>query len=474
MEALRRRSGRSVPNNVRSLDCWTTTNDIHAARVAPLTIEAAVNETKREAAGAVRSAHVAYFFAPDWAQVAQKVSGALERTNAEVAATQLVVAVPDGPDAVALAREIRALGPAAGLRVLPVTSPTRAARLLKAASAHVVVGTPASLAGLLAASALSTEGVHTLLLASADEFQAQAEPLGALMAELPRTCARILTAAEATPLVEELLERYLHRARRVIAPAPVPLTLAPGTPPTIYVRTVPALSPLAPLAELLDELDPPSAAVLVPDARTEGRVRTIVDSLGYGADSPLLRITRGAVALHTQLVVFAGLPDSSSLAAALDAHPARMVAMITARQHAALAALAKGAVLAPYDQSRGARAARERDATLRGTLRTALSAGLPSREVVALEPLLVEYDGLAIAAAALRLYESALAEAATAKLAGREEVRAEVRAAKAEREAAESRAAPPRSFDRSKPAVFDRSRPARGRSEKDRPPRRAK
>ena len=35
------------------------------------------------------------------------------------------------------------------------------------------------------------------------------------MAELPKKGARMLLAADATPFVESLLERYLHRARRM-------------------------------------------------------------------------------------------------------------------------------------------------------------------------------------------------------------------------------------------------------------------
>jgi hypothetical protein len=435
-----------------------------------------VTETERETAGAVRSTFVAHFFTPDWASVAQRLAGAMERTNPGVDAAQVVVTVPDGPAALALARELRALPSGAGLRILPVMNAGRAARMLKIAPAHVVVGTPVALAGLLGASALDMAAVHTALLAAADEYAGQVEPLGALMAELPRGSARILTAAEATPLVEELLERYLHRARRMIAPTLSPVAVAAGTPPTIYVRTVASLAALAPLGELLDELDPPSAAIVVPDARTEGRVHTVLDALGYPPDSALVRVTRREVPLHTQLVLFAGLPDSAALSAALGAHPARMVALITTRQRAALAALARGAVLMPYEQSRAARAARERDATLRGVLRASLAEGLPGREIVALEPLLAEHDGLEIAGAALRLYEQARAEAAAAKLAGREEVRAEMKAAKAEREAAEVRLPHPRTQDRSAPGGSDRSRPPRGRGprrdEKARPSRR--
>jgi hypothetical protein len=458
------------------------TNDIHAARAAPLTTEAAVTDTERDTAGAVRSAHVAHFFAPDWAGTAQRAAGALERSDRGLAAPQLIVTAPDAPAAAALARELRALPTAVGLRVVPVTNAARGARLLGASPAQVVVGTPTVFAALLAASALKLASVHTLLLAGADEYEAQAEPLGALMAELPRGSARILTAGAPTPLVENLLERYLHKARRIAAAPPPPVPIAPGTPPTIHVRTVAAGAALAPLGELLDDIDPPSAAIVVCDTRGEGRARTALEALGYPGDSALVQVTRGTVALHTALVVFVGIPETDALAAALGAHPARLVALVSAREHEALRQRAKGVVLVPYERSRAARAAREHEESTRHALRAVLAAGLPAREIVALEPLLAEHDGLAIAGAALRLYERAALEAAAARLAGREELRAELKAARAEPKKADTapeRRPPPRGFDRHKPPRGDRpftrgpKRDDRGeRGDRGRPPRR--
>jgi hypothetical protein len=439
-----------------------------------LTTEAAVTETERETAGAVRSTHVAHFFPPDWAQTAQRASGALERTDRAVAAPQLVVTVPDSAAAIALSRELRSLPATVGLRVVPVTNASRGARLLKAAPPQVVVGTPAVLAELLAASALKLGEVHTLLLAAADEYDVQTGPLAALMAELPRGSARILTASAPTPLVENLLERYLHKARRVAVPEPVPVPIAPGTPPTIYVRTILPGAALAPLGELLDDVDPPSAAIVVSDSRGEGQARTALEALGYPADTGLVKVTRGEVALHTALVLFVGLPEPSSLTAALGAHPARMVALVSSRQMDALRQLTKGVVLMPYERSRSARAAREREENSRNALRAVLSAGLPAREIVALEPLLAEHDGLEIAGAALRLFERAAEEAATARLAGREELRAELKAARAEPKAADAapEGRPPRTFERSKPrGDRDRSGPPRGERSFGGPPR---
>lgn len=409
-----------------------------------------MTEQERETAGAVRSAHVAHFFSPDWAQTAQRASGALERSARDVAATQVLVLVPDAASAVAVARELRLLAAASGLRVLPVTSAARAGRLAKEAPAQVVVGAPATLAELLVGSLLKLDQVHTALLASADEYDTVMEPLGTLMAELPRGSARILTAANPTPLVENILERYLHRARRVVAPSAEPVPVAPGTPATIYVRLVGAGAAFVPLGELLDELDPPSTAIVVQDARAEGQAHSALEALGYAAESSLVTVTRGHVALHTSLVIFVGLPEPTSLTAALGAHPARMVALITARQRGSLEKLTRGTVLMPYERSRAARAAKVREDAIRAELRSTLLAGQVSREVLAVEPLLAEYDGLEIAGAALKLWERAQAEASVAKLLGREEVRQEMKAARAEREpVAEIGPARERSYERS-------------------------
>lgn len=433
-----------------------------------------MTEPERETAGAVRSAHVAHFFPTDWAQTAQRASGALERSDRSLAAPQLVIAVPDAAAALALARELRALPAAVGVRVVPVTNATRAARIIKSAPPHVVVGTPAVLAEMLAASALKLGDVHTLVLAAADELEAHAAALGAVMAELPRGSARILTASALTPLVENLLERYLHKARRIVAPVAPPAPIAPGTPPTIYVRTVAAGAPLAPLGELFDDIDPPSAAIVVSDARGEGQARTALESLGYPADSTLVKISRGAVELHTALVVFVGLPEPDSLTAALGAHPAKLVALVSARQMDALRERTQGAVLMPYERSRAARAAREAEENNRNAVRAVLAAGLPAREVIALEPLLAEYDGLAIAGAALRLYERAAEAAATAKLAGREELRAELKAARAaesKQPDAAPQGRPPQRFDRDKPRGERPFGPPRGERSFGGPPR---
>jgi len=444
---------------VRALDYRRKTNDTYAARAAPLTSEDAVTEQERETAGAVRSAHVAHFFPTDWAQTAQRALGALERIDAATAAPQLIITVPDATAALALTRELSMLPPAAGLRILPVTGATRATRLLAETPAPVIVGTPSTLGQLIAGSHLKLANVHTIILGAADEYETEIDALATLMAELPKTASRVLTAASATPLVENVLERYFHRARRITADAPLPLTFPLATPPTIHLYPTAPGAPLAPLTELLDEFDSPSTAIVVNDTRSESQARSALAALGYEAGSPLVTVTRGDVAPYTSLVLFVGTPSMGALATALSAHPARMVAMVSARQRAALEKMAAGVIFVPFERSRAARAARARDGAMRATLRGVLAAGFPAREVLALEPLLTEHDGLAIAAAALRLYEQARNEIAAAKQAGRDELREEQKAAKAAAApAAEDR---PRSGDRG-------SRPFSGPRDRDR------
>ena len=402
-----------------------------------------MTEQERETAGAVRSTNVAHFLAPDWTQVAQRAAGALERIDRERAVVQLLVVVPDDEAADSVSRELRLLTAAHGVAIVPVTSSARAGRMLKAGPAHLLVGRARALADLLPDSTLKLADVSAVILVAADELEPEAEALSTLMAEVPKKGARMLLAADATPFVESLLERYLHRARRMADSTPEPLPLPEGTPPTISVIATQAGKPLAPLAGLLDDIDPPSIAIVVGDARDEGRARAALEALGYPTDSSLVAVTRGDVTLHTALVIFAGLPDAAQLRAAFGAHPARMVALVTTRQRKTLAERAVGAKIVPYDRTRSARAARAREDATRAALQQVLDRGLSVREVLALEPMLTEHDGLSIAAAALRLYEGAREATAAAHAAGREELRLEIKT-RADAAAAAERAERPK------------------------------
>jgi hypothetical protein len=62
-------------------------------------------------------------------------------------------------------------------------------------------------------------------------------------------------------------------------------------------------------------------------------------------------------------------------------------------------------VLTPFTLTGAAAGARSREEKLRDELRRTLEGGVPTRELLAIEPLLVEYDGAEVAGAALWLLE---------------------------------------------------------------------
>jgi ATP-dependent RNA helicase DeaD len=100
------------------------------------------------------------------------------------------------------------------------------------------------------------------------------------------------------------------------------------------------------------------------------------------------------------------LPASrEELREAVGAEPRRVVALVQPRQLASLRVLAAQGVVRTLTLPEAADAARDRDAAMRAELRTVLATGEFGRELLALEPLLEEYDGIEIAASTLRLLE---------------------------------------------------------------------
>jgi len=358
-----------------------------------------VTASERETAGSVRSANLAYFLPPDWSRVARLAVPALERSTRESSTTSVLIIVPDAAAAVALARAVSPL--ANGLRVVVASSLGRGKRLLGAGAAHVVIGAPNTLAPLLSASALKLDAVKSVIFASADAMHADDEDLSTIMAEVPKGASRLLTALEATDSVEALLERYLHKARRVVE------DVAPAEPiegaPVLRFVTV-AGSPVDGLAAVLDEVDAPSSTIIAADRATADAARALLAALGY-TEGGLVRVSDGDVESNSALVVSLGVPTATTWGKIAAAQPATMVAIVAPRDREALQLLAAPTPIQPFAAKASVMRARAAEAKMRAELRTMLADGIPSREVLALEPLLGEFDGLEIAAAALRLLE---------------------------------------------------------------------
>jgi hypothetical protein len=246
------------------------------------------------------------------------------------------------------------------------------------------------------------DAVQVVALVAADEFDA--DQLANVMASVPRDARRVLVASEATPAVEVLLERYFHKAHRLADDA-----TSETTPAAVQFQLVRGLSAATLVPGLLDDLDPPSAAVVTTDAAA---VHAALAAHGYPADSPLVLVTDGAAPANVALVIFVGLPSAAVFAAAMAAQPGRAVALVAPRQLGALRRLTGSAGSTPFITRRATSAARAHDERLRSELKVMLAATYPAREILALEPLLAEYDGVELAGAALHLLEVARTAAA--------------------------------------------------------------
>ncbi|MDH5233943.1 MAG: hypothetical protein OEW77_03220 [Gemmatimonadota bacterium] len=396
--------------------------------------------SERATAGSVRSAHVAHFLPPDWSRVARATAPAFERVAKDADRPQLLVIVPDALATLGFARAVATLPAAAGLRVVAATSPARAKRLLATGPTQVVVGSCGALAPALIASVLKLDGVATVLFAAADELDADDADLAAVMAEVPRTAARVLTALAPTPGVEALLERYLHRARRVTEDAAPDADAA--TVPVVKYLAVRG-TPLEALPTVLDEMDAPSATIVAADPRAVTETRTLLAALGY-RDETLATVTTDTVAPNTSLVVLLGVPAAPVWAAVVAAQPSTVAAIISSRELPALRQLAGATEPQPFAGKTAVLRARAADARVRAELRETLAEGVPTREVLVLEPLLGEHDGLEIAAAALRLLERTRAAQAELVRTAEVRVRTVMQEAQRSREAEGAGDRPPR------------------------------
>ncbi len=374
-----------------------------SARCRPLKIGGLVEQDseERERPAVARNQNVLHVLPHDAAAVSQFIEPALERLDPESADTQLLVLTPDSETAVLIAEAATRARTGTPARVLPVTAWRRALRLQRIRPATVIAGTPSDILELIRASAIKLDTVSTLVLAWADVMSdAAGEPLEAVMAEVPKDAARVIVASHLTPPVEALAERYARRARRshatpVVEGIPVDLR---------YVAIAPQARASA-LRRLLDDTDPERAAVYVRSDDAAREVASTLRAIGIPDEDPSIVITRGEPVENVSLVVLYESPMSTEALQTLAESGSAVIALATARQIPALRALASGGRVTPFVLSGPGARARSRDEKVRDELRAALANGVNARELIALEPLLTEFDGVEIAAAALRLLE---------------------------------------------------------------------
>jgi ATP-dependent RNA helicase DeaD len=360
------------------------------------------SEVVKEPTGVTRGQNAVHVMPLDWSAAERVLATLVDRIDLARPDTQLLVVTADAESAAAAADAIVHAAGDRPVSVVAATSSPRAGRLLKASPAHVVAGAPAELVALLQGSALKPESVRGVLFAWLDPIleTPDANLLETLLGELPKEGARVVLAAEVTPALEALIERYARRARRA-AESPADAGSAPLS--AEYVATAGTARTVT-LRRLLDALDLPRAVLYARSASARADAQRVARALGYPAEAVRLS-AEGAPASGDPLVLVELPTSREELRALVGTSGRRIYAVVQPSQLASLRGLLGGGALAPVALLEAAERARGRDAALRSSLRDVLASADVRREVLALEPLLAEFDGIEIAAAALRLLE---------------------------------------------------------------------
>jgi ATP-dependent RNA helicase DeaD len=364
-----------------------------------------VETEERDERGSGRSQNVVHTLPRSMASVPHFLAGPLERIDPAAGTTQVLVITADAETAVALAEAVLTMTGPAGIELLPITTARRAKRLMSGRPVLAAAGSPRDIRTLLQGSDLKLDSVKAVVIAWADEILSSGEDevaaLELVMNELPKDAARIVVTSRSEGRVNAFAERYLRRARREATDD----VDENAQPVAIQYVTVSAGSRATAFRRLLDDMDPPSAAIIVSNDSSEREVTALLRTLGYSGSASTVRVSRGEIEPSTYAVIFFDAPATQAqLAQAAQATPVALVALTDIRELAALKRLTAGTVK-PFALTSPGDAARAREAAMRSELATILDSGVASREVLALEPLLERHDGIEIAAAALRLLE---------------------------------------------------------------------
>lgn len=369
-----------------------------------------LEEVGERATGQVsRSQSLVYTLPHATDSIAEFLTPALARIDLSAGGTQVVVVTRDAETALAISETVLRLSGPGGIEVVPVTGAARAGRIFRSRPVQAVAGTATELGALVRASLLKLDTVRTIVLAWVDDIledgPESVAALEALLGELGEA-GRVVVSRKLTPAVENLVERYARRARRV-GPAETEVPTIPEDYefPIIRFVTVADSARVSALRRLLDDLDPPSAIIVARDERAAADALHTIRTLGYHADDPTIRVTRSDFRDAAHTVIFYQSPVTpAELQRIAQAKPVQVVVLAQPGQVPSLRELASGR-LTPMNLLGPERRAHDRDEAVRQELRNVLTHGVPSREVISLEPLLEEFDAAEVAAAALHVLE---------------------------------------------------------------------
>lgn len=369
-----------------------------------------LEEVGERAAGQVsRNQNLVYTLPHTTDSIAEFLTPALTRVDPSAGGTHVVVVTRDAETALAISETVLRLSGPAGIEVVPVTSAARAGRIFKSRPVLAVAGTASELGSLVRASILKLDTVRTVVIAWADDIlddgPDSVAALEGLLGELG-DAGRVIVARKMTPTVENLVERYARRARRV-GPAEIE---APQMPenyefPIIRYVTVAGTARATALRRLLDDLDPPSAVIVSRDEAAAADATHTIRTLGYHEDDAAIRVTGSDFEEPAHTVIFFQPPATpAELQRIAQAKPVQVVVLAQPGQVAPLRELASGR-LAPMNLQGPERRAHDREESIRQELRAVLARGVPARELISLEPVLEQFDAAEVAAAALQLLD---------------------------------------------------------------------
>ena len=353
-----------------------------------------------ERAAVTRGQNAMYVLPHDASAPDEFLAPWLQRVDAAAEGLQLLVVTSDAEAAAALAGAAVRLTGTAAVRVVPVTSPRRAERRVRA-GAHVVIGAATDLLTLVRGSALKLDGLRAVVVAWADELAApDIEALEALFAEVPKTAARTIVATEASESVEALVERYARRPRRNTTGE-----ASDGGPVDVAFLTTAPAGRAAALRRVIDALDPATVRVYARDEDSARMARQALAAMGHRADDATASVTNEEKPAGdpADLVVLFDLPASAAALANVVGGARRGVVLVQPRQLPGLRRLARGGAVTPVALPENAARGQKEVAALRNALVAELAAGGIGRELLVLEPLLDQHDPVELAAAALRL-----------------------------------------------------------------------
>ena len=131
-----------------------------------------MEQDAKEPSGITRSQHSVLVLPHDRSAVAAFIGAALDKVDAEVGDTQLLVLTPDSEAAALVSGGASDLASERGLDIVPATSVKRAIRLIGERRPQVVVGAAEEIVALIQGSALKLGSLRAVVLAWVDETAA--------------------------------------------------------------------------------------------------------------------------------------------------------------------------------------------------------------------------------------------------------------------------------------------------------------